>query len=313
MNNNITKAGFKSSGKLVRSGSEAFTPYIVNPDGTGTYLTIEDAIDAVVADGANTDSDLPTLILISSDTHQIGSQLTLPPNIRISGPTDTGFGYLQSQRRAAIVEGSFLIDVDADTSDGIYVLSDLKIKTDSATDSCINVSGGNSNPQLYLDGVTLEQNGSGTAATAFSASNTTFAAYYFFECHATASSTNATLYAPNSGQSILVRNSYVRGTTSDAVNAGSGVSLLFSRVNGLVKGGASGAGHEIKYSEVIATTGTGLIQISSTSTTFVTFCYLQHPLGVVEGTAGSPVVVVEGNNCYFDSNTYINAAVSNIG
>ena len=299
--------------KTVKSVEGRVTPYIVDPLRPGAYQTISDAIDAVVADGANTDSDLLALILLSNATHQIGSQLVLPPNIRISGPTDTGFGYLQSKRRAAIVEGTFLIDVTADTSDGIYALSDLELTTTSTTESCITVSGGTSNPQVYLDGVTLDHNGGGTTATAFSASNTTFAAYYFYECHITADSTRATLYAPNSGQSILVRNSYVRGTTSDAVEAGSGVSLLFARINGLVKGGTSGAGHEIKYTEIIASSGNGLIQIGATSETVVAFCYLDHPVAVVRGTAGSPVVVIEGNNCYVDSNTYANASVTNIG
>lgn len=298
--------------KTIASIDGRVTPYIVDPLRPGAYQTISAAIDAVVADGANNDSDLLALILLSNATHQIGSQLVLPPNIRISGPTDTGFGYLQSKRRAAIVEGTFLINVTTDTSDGIYALSDLELTTTSTSESCITITGGTSNPQVYLDGVTLDHNGGGTAATAFRASNTTFGAYYFYECHVTATSTNATIYAPNSGHSVLVRNSYVSATT-DAVEAGSGVSLLFARINGLVKGGTTGAGHEIKYTEIISSSSNGLIQISSTSQLVLAFCYLDHPMAVVRGTAGGPVQVTEGNNCYVNSSSYVNATVTNIG
>lgn len=297
--------------KTVNSTEGRATPYMVDPLRVGAYQTISDAIDAIVADGANTDSQLPALILLSNNTHQIGSQLVLPPNIRISGPTDTGFGYLQASRRSAIVEGTFLIDVEADTGTNVYTLSDLELTTASTTESCITISGTNGAPLVYLDGVTLDHNGGGTTATAFSASNTTTAAYYFYECHISAASTVATLYAPNANQSILVRNTYLAGST-DAIEAGGGVSLLYARVNGVVKGGTSGVGHDIKYSEIISSSGNGLIKIDATSVTILVSCYLSHPTAVFRGEAGSPALVSEGQNCYPDANTYVNATVTNI-
>lgn len=309
MSNNITKAGFRPSATAASASPEDLTPYVVNPNGDGTYLTISEAIDAIVADGANTNDQLPALILLSSDTHSIGSQLALPRNIRISGPTDTGFGYQQSSRRSAIVDGTFLIDVESEVTDGIYMLSDLELTT-STNESLITISGTNSNPQMYLDGVTLDYNGD-TTATAFEATNTTFAAYYFYECNIQAASTMATIYVPNSGQSVLVRNSYVQGST-DAIEAGAAASVLASRVQGIVKGGPSGAGHEIKFSEITSTSGDALIQIGGAAETVITSCDLSHPLAVFSGTAATATQVYEGQNNYVQSQDYLNAIRDNI-
>lgn len=288
------------------------TPYIVDPSRPAAYQTVSGAIDAVVADGANDSSELPALILLSAGTYNIGTQLRLPPNIRICGPVDVGYGYQQASRRSAILEGTILIDVETDVVDGVYFLSDVELTTTSSSESCILVSGSNSNPQVYIDGVTLDHNGgAGSPGTAFESTATTTCAFYFYECHLSSTSTKATVHAPGSNQSILVRGTYLQGS-SDAINAGSGVSVLSSRCNGVIKGGSSGAGHQIKYSECISTSGTAAIAINATSETIVTHCFIDHPTAAVRGTSGSPLVVRQGSNAFNDATTFPNCTKTDI-
>ena len=288
------------------------TPYIVDPSRPAAFQTVSGAIDAVVADGTNDNSELPALILLAAGTYNIGTQLRLPPNIRICGPADVGYGYQQASRRSAILEGTILIDVETDVVDGVYFLSDLELTTTESAESCVLVSGTNSNPQVYIDGVTLDHNGGASSAgTAFESTATTTAAFYFYECHVSSTSTKATLHAPNSNQSILVRGTYLQGS-SDAINAGSGVSVLSSRCNGVCKGGTSAAGHQMKYSEFISTTGNAAIAINATSQTIVTHCFIDHPTAAVRGTAGGPLVVRQGSNAFNNASNFPNCTVTNI-
>ena len=309
--NNITKAGFKSSNKFFKGNVEALTPYIVDPNGNGTYLTISEAIDAVVADGVNTDPELPTLVLLSSDTHQIGSQLTLPPNIRIAGPGDYGFGYQQATRRAAIVEGTWLIDLDTDTGANYYFLSDVKCVTDS-NESVITVDGSNGNPIVNLDGCTLDYNGGG-AGTCFDVTSTALSAFYFYECNVIGNNARPSIVTTASGQSVLLRGSYVQGNDL-AIECGGAFSSQNCRINGRIKVGSSGGtDHEFKYTEIISQIGGNLIECTSTVQSIISHCQLQHPTAVFECSNASPSTVLESQNSYIDSKTYTNADITYTG
>ncbi len=88
MSNSITKAGFRSSGPAARESSEAFTPYVVNPNGGGTFLTISEAIDQVVLDGASATKNFESFLarsLTSEDRSSLQTMynLHLGPNVYI--------------------------------------------------------------------------------------------------------------------------------------------------------------------------------------------------------------------------------------